>query len=299
MLGERILGGIGISFPTTMSFNLEEREYLLTLASQYAQALDRIRLYEAEQQARVQLEARVLERTAELERSNRELNQFAYVASHDLKAPLRAIDHLANWITQDAGSLLPPDSAGHLARLRGRVKRMETLLDDLLAYSRAGRERHPATLVDMRLLLQETLEFLSLPAGFVVELVGPMPTIYTERIPLETVFRNLIQNSYKHHDHPNDGHVCISAQELDHSVLFTVADNGPGIAPRYHERIFEMFQTLKPRDELEGSGIGLTVVKKIVESRGGSLRVESAEGAGATFFITWPKQARATGGAEG
>jgi len=116
-----------------------------------------------------------------------------------------------------------------------------------------------------------------------------MPTLLTERVPLETVFRNLIQNAYKHHDHPDQGCVTVSAEESGTTVLFSVADDGPGISPEFHERIFQIFQTLKPRDEVEGSGMGLTVVKKIIESRGGSIAVESESGAGATFCFTWPK----------
>ena len=123
-----------------------------------------------------------------------------------------------------------------------------------------------------------------------MEIVGPLPTLYTERVPLATVFRNLIENAYKHHDRPSCGWVRISAEEQANAVVFAVSDNGPGIDAAYHERIFVMYQTLRPRDEVEGSGIGLPVVKKIVESRGGAVRLESAVGAGTTFFITWPKQ---------
>ena len=146
------------------------------------------------------LEERVQERTAELERSNRELDRFAYVASHDLKAPLRAIANLATWIGEDSAAALTPASREHLAKLNGRIKRMDKLLDDLLTYSRAGRVRHQPQLVDTRLLLQETVDFLNLPPGFTVEIAGSMPTLYTERVPLEMVFRNLVENAYKHHD---------------------------------------------------------------------------------------------------
>ena len=242
------------------------------------------------------LERRVQERTAELERSNRELDRFAYVASHDLKAPLRAIANLATWIGEDSAAALTPASREHLAKLNGRIKRMDKLLDDLLTYSRAGRVRHPPQLVDTRLLLQETVDFLNLPPGFTVEIAESMPTLYTERVPVEMVFRNLVENAYKHHDRSCCGCVSISAEEQADAVMFAVADDGPGIEPQYHDRIFEMYQTLKPRDEVEGSGIGLTVVKKIVESRGGAVRIESAAGAGTTVFVTWPKQEEPAGG---
>jgi PAS domain S-box-containing protein len=234
------------------------------------------------------LEQRVEARTAELERSNRDLDQFAYVASHDLKAPLRAISLLAHWITEDATPVLPPASLQHLAKLNSRARRMENLLDDLLTYSRAGRIRQEPEIVDTRLLVQEIVDFLNLPEGFTVKPGDSLPTLLTERVPLESVLRNLIQNACKHHDHPQSGEVTISAQELDDSVLFEVADNGPGIAPEYHARIFQLFQTLRPRDEVEGSGIGLAVVKKTVESRGGAIQIKSLPGAGTTFRFTWP-----------
>ena len=232
---------------------------------------ERRRHEEELQELNASLEERVRERTTELQRSNDELDRFAYVASHDLKAPLRAIANLATWINEDSEGLSPPAQA-HLAKLNGRVRRMEKLLDDLLAYSRAGRVRHEPQLVDTELLVQDTVEYLNVPPGFAVEVVRPLPTLYTERVPLATVFRNLIENAYKHHDHPGCGCVRISAEEQADAVMFAVSDNGPGIEPHYHERIFVMYQTLKPRDEVEGSGIGLPVVKKIVESRGGTVR---------------------------
>ena len=243
------------------------------------------------------LEHRVRERTAELERSNRELDQFAYVASHDLKAPLRAIALLAEWITEDAAPLLPPASLAHLAKLNGRVRRLDKLLSDLLDYSRAGRVSSDPEQVDTRQLVQSTVDLLNLPPGFTVVVGESLPTLHTERVPLETVFRNLIQNAYKHHNHPERGCVSITAAPVsaehghaEHGPIFefAVADDGPGIAPEYHERIFKLFQTLRPRDQVEGSGMGLSVVKKTVESRGGAVRLVSQAGTGATFYFTWP-----------
>jgi signal transduction histidine kinase len=231
-------------------------------------------------------------RTAELERSNRDLNQFAYVASHDLKAPLRAIDNLAAWISQDAAALLPPPSAEHLAKLRGRVKRMEQLLDDLLAYSRAGRVRPPAESVDVAQMVQDVAGMLGAPEGFTIAVEGPIPRIYTPRASIELVLRNLLGNAIKHHDGER-GCVTVRGEEKGDMVHIFVTDDGPGIDERFHERIFEMFQTLQPRDEVEGSGMGLAIVKKVIESYGGSIGVESSPGRGATFDFTWP---RSTGG---
>jgi PAS domain S-box-containing protein len=245
--------------------------------------------YEKElEQMNASLEQRVRARTAELERSNHELDQFAYVASHDLKAPLRAIALLAEWITEDATPVLSAQSLAHLDKLHGRVRRMEKLLNDLLDYSRAGRIRQEPELVDTGLLLTSVVELLDLPRGFTVVRPPAMPRLHTERVPLETVFRNLIQNACKHHNHPEHGCVMIKVEERPGEVQFGVADDGPGIAPEYHDRVFKLFQTLRPRDQIEASGMGLSVVKKTVESAGGRVWVESAEGRGAVFWFTWP-----------
>jgi len=235
------------------------------------------------------LEQRVAERTIELERSNAELDRFAYIASHDLRSPLRAIDNLAGWISEDAAAVLPEPSQVHLSKLRGRIRRMDTLLNDLLDYSRAGRHHHPVEPVDSALLLRDIVELLAPPPGFVIERRDHLPLLMSERIPLETVFRNLIDNAIKHHHQPATGRVVISSQEQENFIEFSVADNGPGIDAPFYERIFEIFQTLQPRDQVEGSGMGLSIVKRLVESRGGVVTVHSTLGEGATFVFTWPK----------
>jgi PAS domain S-box-containing protein len=260
------------------------------------------------QELNATLEQRVAERTrdlelsnAELQRSNRELDHFAYVASHDLRAPLRAVSNLAAWISEDAGSLVPPRTQEHIAKLRNRVRRLEAMVEDLLLYSRAGRKLHPSEWVDTEALVRTIVELLSPPPGFAVQVVGELPLVHCERIPLETVLRNLIQNAIKHHHHPSAACVLISAHAArsandsaaagDDGVMveFCVQDDGPGIAPEYHARIFDVFQTLRPRDQVEGSGMGLAIVKKLVEHVGGRIWVQSSPGEGAAFFFTWPK----------
>lgn len=233
------------------------------------------------------LEQQVSVRTAELARSNQELNQFAYVASHDLKAPLRGINHLAQWITEDTVDFLPPASQEHLQKLRGRIKRMEKLLDDLLMYSRAGRLNGSVSSIDFAKLIADILLLLAPPPGFSITYDSEPMNFATYQVPLEVVLRNLIGNAIKHH-HRTDGkiHICMKQEEL--TLHFTVCDDGPGIAEEFHERIFGMFQTLEPRDTIEGSGIGLSVVKKTVESLGGSVGLSSRTGEGTTFSFSWP-----------
>jgi light-regulated signal transduction histidine kinase (bacteriophytochrome) len=225
----------------------------------------------------------------ELARSNKDLEQFAYVASHDLKAPLRAIDNLAKWIVEDSEDILPPNSQGHLEQLQQRVQRMERFLDDLLQYSRAGHFTGHLVEVDLGEMVKDLVSLLSPREPFTVAAVGEMPTLLTASVPLEQCLQNLIDNAIRHHDR-GDGRVEISSRSSGDFVEFTVADDGPGIAHQFHERIFEMFKTLHSRDEVEGSGMGLAVVKKLIEAYGGSIRVESSPPNGATFRFTWPTE---------
>ncbi len=223
----------------------------------------------------------------------RELDQFAYVASHDLKAPLRGIANLAQWIQEDVGHLLAGESAEHLRLLHGRVQRMEALIDGILAYSRAGRALRAPEQVDTGVLVREAIELLAPPAGVAFEVATDLPTVEAERVPLQQVFLNLIGNAVKHGRTARpEVTVRVEWRDLGDAVEFAVADNGPGIAPEYHERIWGIFQTLVPRDKVEGTGIGLSVVKKIVESRGGRVALDSTPGQGATFRFIWPKACR-------
>lgn len=231
----------------------------------------------------------LLQTTTELEKRNKELDQFAYVTSHDLKAPLRAIANLSEWIEEDLQEVLTPDTQKQMNLLRGRVYRMEALINGLLQYSRVGRMKTEPQTVIVAQLLEEIIDSIAPPKEFTMEIIGEMPTFITQRIPLQQVLSNLISNAVKHHDR-SDGKVTISAEEQDEFYEFTITDDGTGIAEQYHDKIFVIFQTLKPRDKQENTGVGLAIVKRIIEEFQGTITLESQLGKGTTFRFTWLKQ---------
>ena len=234
------------------------------------------------------LEQRVEERTAEVEQNIQELEQFAYVTSHDLKAPLRSISNLASWLEEDLEEKHTDASREQLDLLRDRVQRMDALIEGLLEYSRIGRTERTIDTVDIAQLLAEVVDSLAVPEEFSIIIGDGMPTLNTERLQLYQVFTNLISNAIKHHGSPQ-GSVQVTVKDVGSCYEFSVADDGSGIAPQYHEKIFQIFQTLETRDYGSNTGIGLALVKKIVQEHGGSITLESEEGKGATFRFTWSK----------
>lgn len=223
-----------------------------------------------------------------LARSNQELDQFAYVASHDLKAPLRGIANLSQWIEEDLGESLAGENKDQMDLLRGRVHRMEALIDGILQYSRAGRVKSKPEAINTGVVVSDIIELIAPPRSIQITVPADMPTVRAEKVPLQQVFMNLIGNAVKH-SRAEDAKIGISWEDSGEHYQFSVTDNGSGIAPQYHERIFGIFQTLEARDKVEGTGIGLSVVQKIVEAKGGKVWVKSDVGQGATFSFLWPK----------
>lgn len=234
------------------------------------------------------LEQHIVERTAEAERRAQYLEQFAYVASHDLKAPLRAVSNLAQWIEEDLSDKLDDASREQLVLLRDRVRRMHDLIEGLLEYSRVGKINDVAREVNTGELIHEIIDSFSPPKGFKILVKDEMPTLQADRLQLGQVFSNLISNSLKHHG-GKKGKIRVNSESDGEFYRFSVCDNGQGVAPEYHDKIFMMFQTLESSDFESSTGIGLALVKKIVDEHGGTIWVESAVGKGACFFFTWPK----------
>ena len=222
-----------------------------------------------------------------LTRSNRDLEDFAYIASHDLKTPLGGIKSAALWLEEDLHDL-SDESRKLLGLMRSRIDRMEKLLDDLLTYSRVGRTDTAVSENNVAVIFGRIIEVLVPPAHIIVRAEGELPAMVTASAQLEQVLRNLINNAIKHHDKQN-GEVVLSARRAGDFVEFVVRDDGPGILPQFHGKIFQLFQTLKRRDEVEGSGMGLALVKKLVEQQNSCITVHSqGNGRGAEFRFHWP-----------
>ncbi len=239
---------------------------------------------------RRKIELELEAKQAELLRSNKDLEQFAYVASHDLKAPLRAIELLVQWITEGLEGYDKNNVQENLGLLAKRTQRLNRLLDDLLAYSRAGRKVGSHRMTDTHALVLDVFQLLNPPPSIAVSIEGQLPKFMTYSAPLEQVLRNLISNAIKHHPGP-EGRVIVSCQEQDDHYVFAVQDDGEGIPAQYAERVFEMFQTLKSRDQVEGSGMGLAIVNRIVQWQRGRVWFEAAPGGkGTVFKFQWKKQ---------
>ncbi len=254
-----------ISIRTDITINKQNSEQLLT--------------------AKVELSKKI----SKLEAANADLNQFAYVASHDLKSPLNGISQLVSWLEEDCHELLPEESKEHLKLLKNRSKRMITLLNDLLDYSRAGRTEYQVETLNLGVVVNDVFDLNGDRDGF--SCIAPNINITVQKVPFELVIRNLISNAIKHHD-KGVGIIEItmeSHEELDQNYhVIHIQDDGPGIPLTLHEKALEMFQTLQSRDKTEGSGMGLALVKKTVQHHGGTISIDPSEGRGTLIIVKWP-----------
>lgn len=224
-----------------------------------------------------------------LKKANAELDEFANIASHDLKAPLNAIQRLLQWIEKDCENILPEGAKTNFSMVMQRAERMKRLLNDMLRYARLGRDAETLENCDFETFLNDALEFTD--GSKKIELTANSGSILAPPTSLKTVLVNLVSNAVKH----NDKQICVldaHVSETRHYYKITIEDNGPGIAEKYHTRIFKLFQTLKTRDDMEGSGVGLSLVSKILMQLGGDISVESDGKLGTKFVIKWPKQSK-------
>ncbi len=224
----------------------------------------------------------------ELKKKNDELDQFAYVVSHDLKTPLRGINNIVNWVEEDHPDQITPELAKSLTLIKGRIERMGKMINGLLEYARIGRVKKQIKTFDLNELLLELKELIIPSKGNLI-IEKKLPWIKAEKIRLEQVFSNLISNAIKYNDKENP-EIKISFEDKGDEYMFCVKDNGPGIEKQYLDKIFLIFQTLKERDAFESTGVGLAIVKKIVEDNNGKINVDSELGKGSAFYFTWPKQ---------
>jgi GAF domain-containing protein len=278
----RSLGSLLFGHGEPAQFGEHAQRLAVAVAGHAAAALDNARLF-ADAQRLIK----------ELEKTNAELDLFAYAASHDLRAPLRGITNLATWIEEDLGASVPKQVHEHIVMLKGRAMRMDKLINGLLELARIGRARQRAQRIDVTELLHETIDLIAPPETSRVLIIGAIPTMVAERFALQQVFLNLIGNAIQH-SRRKDVVVRISAIERSDEHEFTIADNGVGVALEHHGRIWELFQTLQSRDVVETVGIGLALVRKQVEANGGKAWIDRqpTNTPGATFRFTWPKKSR-------
>ncbi|MDY6900424.1 MAG: CHASE3 domain-containing protein [Cyanobacteriota bacterium] len=280
---------VGTNFPVEISIsNLDDGNGKMVIIRDITEQIQVREKLEANVQELSRLSLLLANTNQALTERNQELDSFAYIASHDLKAPLRGIANLSEWLEEDIQNDLDPENQRQFELLRKRVYRMEGLINGLLEYSRVGRTQISSEKVDVRQLLAEIIDSLNPPTTFNIEIIGEMPVFITKKLLLRQVFANLIGNAIKHHPR-DDGNIKISVEDKEQLYKFTVSDDGCGIDPKDKDKIFTIFQTLQSRDKKENTGVGLSIVKKIIDSEGGKITVDSELGKGATFYFTWLK----------
>ena len=278
---------------------LEELAIPMAIAIQQAELLSDLHVTLSQRKsAEDQLNYRLLEiedanfqlsqTTRVLKKRNQELDEFSHIASHDLQAPLRGIANLAEWLVSDLGDNLPPENQQQLKLIQSRVLQMSGLITGLLEYARVGRENIASTSVNISQLLKEVVDLLAPPPEVQVHFADRLPTIETQSLLLKQVVSNLIDNAIKYRDQSN-GNIQILVVDQGPDLKFTITDDGPGINSEHHEKIFGIFQTLTRTTPTKGTGVGLAIVKKIVEGQGGLVWVEPTSQKGSAFSFTWLK----------
>ena len=269
----------------------QQHSYLLLVARASLDAALEIELLR-HVRARLMAEAEIKAKSDELARANRDLEDFAAIISHDLRAPMRALNYMTDDLEATLAENRLDDARTKLAWIRSQSKRMSSMLTALLDYSSIGRKYRALEPVDTKALVTSIANSLPLEDGFRIAIDGTWPEIETLKAPLDLVLRNLADNAIKHHDRPG-GVITMTVSDTKDALLITVSDDGPGIAAEHRQAIFLPFRTLVAGDAAASAGIGmgLALVERTLENVGGSIRlVPAASGQrGATFEVVWPK----------
>lgn len=274
------IGALLLGHARPDAFTERAERTAVELAAYAATAMDNARLYGDAQRL-----------IAQLEKANAELDQFAYVASHDLRAPLRGISNLATWIEEDLPATTTPEIKDQLRMLKVRATRMDRLINGLLELARIGRNRHQVERVDVTELLHETIELAAPREAARIMMIGELPMLTAERAALKQVFLHLICNALQHAGR-EDVVVRLSGIDRGDEWELAVEDNGVGIPREHHARVWQLFQTLQSRDAVDTTGIGLAIVRKQVEGNGGRVWIDPEAAAGTAIRFTWPKRPR-------
>jgi signal transduction histidine kinase len=225
-----------------------------------------------------------------LARINDDLNAFMHVASHDLKTPLRGIEVLSEFIHEDIRHNNLVEAGDNLDLLKSRIKRLASLLESLLVFTQAGMSQENPTTVDLDQLVREVFDLICADRPFKLMILDHLPEVSVVKADLNLIFMNLIGNAIDHHDR-DSGTISVKFLSVRENYIFEIEDDGDGIEPRYHEKVFEALQTLKSRDMVEGAGLGLAQVKRLLDGRGGSILLVSdpAIERGCRFIVQYPK----------
>lgn len=238
------------------------------------------KLYRSKQELKI-----YVEKTMQI---NKQLDEFVYIVSHDLKAPLRGLSSVTSFLEEELGSDLKPEVRNLLDMVKSRTLRMQNLIDGILHYSRMANNKTERESFRLSDVLTNIIDLISIPNHVRIEYPDQLPTLFDEKIKLHEVFQNLISNAIVHND-KEKVEVKITCQDKGTHFEFAISDNGTGIKEEHFDKIFGVFQTLQSKDKQENTGIGLTIVKKIIEQHGGKIWVESEFGKGTTFRFTWSK----------
>jgi light-regulated signal transduction histidine kinase (bacteriophytochrome) len=218
-----------------------------------------------------------------LEKQNQALNDYAHVVSHDLKAPLRSIDSLISWFKEDNAEILDEKNKQSLDFILSIVEKMDLLIKGILVYSTIDKLENEDRTIELTILIDEVVRTIHVPNHIEIVFKNEMPKVYGNDFRFKQLFQNLIQNSIKFNDKEN-GFVEIGSNENENEIEFYIKDNGIGINERYQSKIFDLFSKLENNDQ--SSGIGLSIVKKIIDLYGGKIWLESQEAIGTTFYFT-------------